>query len=52
MASHKTIPENWENDIAEKVFTIELTAEAVRSEHLEPWLLDGQAVLSWEEETP
>ncbi len=47
-----TIPENWENDIAEKVFTIELTAEAVRSEHLEPWLLDGQAVLSWEEETP
>ncbi len=50
--SQVTIPENWENDIAEKVFTIELGAEAVRSEHLEPWLLDGQAILSWEEEDP
>lgn len=46
------IPKNWDNDIAEQVFTIELLAEAVRWDHLEPWLLDGQAVLSWEQKEP
>lgn len=46
------IPQNWDNDIAEQVFTIELSAEAVRWDHLEPWLLEGQAVLNWERPEP
>lgn len=31
------IPENWDNHMAEQVFTIELSAEAVRADALEPW---------------
>lgn len=42
------VPKNWDNKIAEKVFTIELTAEAVRSEHLEPWLLQNSEIRSWQ----
>lgn len=42
------IPDNWDNEIAEQVFTIELTAEAVRAEHLEPWLEKGMEIRSWE----
>lgn len=34
------IPENWDNHMAEQVFTIELSAEAVRADALEPWLLE------------
>lgn len=41
------IPENWDNEIAEQTFTIELSAEAVRSDHLDPWLPEGQAIRSW-----
>lgn len=32
-----TIPENWTNEIAEKMFTIEVSAEAIRSDDQEPW---------------
>lgn len=32
-----TIPENWDNEIAEKLFTIEVSAEAIRSENRESW---------------
>lgn len=46
-----TIPEDWDSGVAEEVFTIELLAEAVRSEHLEPWLVQGQAVLNWEQDS-
>ena len=46
------IPESWDNDIAEQVFTIRLLAEAVRWDHLEPWLTEGQAVLNWERLEP
>lgn len=46
------IPKSWDNDIAEQVFTIELSAEAVRWDHLEPWLLEGQAIVSWEHQKP
>lgn len=34
------IPENWDNHMAEQVFTIELSAEAVRADALEPWFLE------------
>lgn len=34
------IPENWDNHMADQVFTIELSAEAVRADALEPWLLE------------
>lgn len=42
------IPEAWDDGIAEKVFTIELSAEAVRSDELEPWLPEGGEIRSWE----
>ncbi len=42
-----TIPKSWNNDIAEKIFTIEVSAEAVRSDHLEPWLRKEE-IKSWE----
>lgn len=32
-----TIPENWDNEIAEKLFTIEVSAEAIRAENRESW---------------
>lgn len=44
-----TIPENWDNNIAEQVFTIELSAEAVRWEQLNPWLQKEQEILNWEQ---
>lgn len=34
------IPESWDNSIAEKMFTVELSAQAVRADCLEPWLED------------
>ena len=43
-----TVPENWDNEIAEKVFTIEISAEAVRADGLEPWLTDRQEIRNWE----
>lgn len=43
-----TIPENWDNEIAEKAFTIELSAEAVQADCLEPWLAGGtEEILRW-----
>lgn len=46
---HITIPGNWDNEIAEKTFTIELYAEAVRADCLEPWLeASGDGILSWD----
>jgi len=43
-----TIPEDWDNDIAGKAFTLELSAEAVRSEDLEPWLAGAGEIRNWE----
>lgn len=43
-----TIPENWDNEIAEKTFTIELSAEAVRADCLEPWIEEGTEIRSWD----
>lgn len=43
-----TIPENWDNEIAEKTFTIELSAEAVRADCLEPWIGGGGEILQWD----
>lgn len=44
-----TIPESWDNEIAEKTFTIELSAEAVRADCLDPWMENGnEEILSWD----
>lgn len=44
-----TIPENWDNEIAEKTFTIELSAEAVRADCLEPWIeAESDEILRWD----
>lgn len=43
-----TIPENWDNEIAEKTFTIGLSAEAVRADCLEPWIGGGGEILQWD----
>jgi len=43
------IPESWDNSIAEQMFTIELHAEAVRADCLEPWMKGGGGTIeSWE----
>ena len=43
------IPENWDNNIAEQTFTIELHAEAVRADCLEPWIeTKGGTIEGWE----
>lgn len=45
------IPENWDNEMAEQVFTIELSAEAVRADALEPWLLtegEEEEIRGWD----
>lgn len=43
------VPEKWDNRIANKTFTIELSAEAVRADRLEPWLpAGGEKILSWD----
>lgn len=43
------IPESWDNEIAEKTFTIELSAEAVRADCLEPWMEeDADEILAWD----
>lgn len=33
-----TIPESWDNEIAEKLFTVEVSAEAIHSDNRESWL--------------
>lgn len=35
-----TIPESWDNEIAEKIFTIEVSGEAVRAEYTGPWPME------------
>lgn len=45
------IPKNWDNRMAEQVFTIELSAEAVRADALEPWLLtrgEEEEIRGWD----
>ncbi|HBN57039.1 MAG TPA: hypothetical protein DD414_09715 [Lachnospiraceae bacterium] len=42
-----TIPEDWDNHIAEKIFTIVLSAEAVRADSLDPWMGEGEAFYFW-----
>ncbi len=42
-----TIPENWDNRIAEKIFTIVLSAEAARADSLDPWMGEGEAFYFW-----
>lgn len=47
--SRITVPENWDNEIAEKIFTVELSAEAIRADCLEPWMKDGtEEIRSWD----
>lgn len=48
VCSQVTIPDEWDNDVAEKTFTIEVSAEAVRSDWLESWIGKDQEIRSWE----